>query len=354
MHGLKSLICVLLLVVGTFGCQQPTKPAPPCPVPWPVPVNVPAPKPRPVVKVELVMFHAEWCHPCRESMPTVERLEAAGLKVTKYNIDEHPALAQQYGITAVPTFILLRNGKEEFRTNSVQEVVERMPITMVDFENALAENITARSLTTCSRWAQYRRKMGGDFSGDYSWLHHPWVKEMHDSWTPYTWIMKGAQLGVTEVAINRALYTIDRMKRDVLYLMPTQGAASDFSKSRLGPALDLSPYLKSVFTDTNAVNLKRAGNNCMYIRGTRGRDSLLSIPVSELIFDECDRMDKEQVAKALERLSGQLHKHVWGISTPTVPEHGILCPPTSIFTWQSMTCTQFSFRACRPTTRRRL
>ena len=94
---------------------------------------------------------------------------------------------------------------------------------------------------------------------------------MHDSWSPYTYVMKGAQLGVTEAAINRALYTIDRVKRDVLYVMPTATAASDFSKSRFGPALDMSPYLKVIFTDTNAINLKRAGNNCLYLRGQAAR-----------------------------------------------------------------------------------
>lgn len=50
--------------------------------------------------------------------------------------------------------------------------------------------------------------MGGDFPGPYSDKYHPWVREMHDSWAPFNWAMKGAQLGVTEVAINRALYTI--------------------------------------------------------------------------------------------------------------------------------------------------
>ncbi len=87
--------------------------------------------------------------------------------------------------------------------------------------------------------------------------------------------------------------------------------------------MDGSSYLKSIFTDTNAVNLKRAGANCLYIRGSRGKSNLKSIPVSELILDEVDEMDQEQIWLALERLSGQLHKHVWGISTPTVPDHGI-------------------------------
>ena len=157
---------------------------------------------------------------------------------------------------------------------------------------AIANGLTTHTLTSCSRWATHRRIMGEPFPGPYSWKYHPWVKELHDSWAPFTYVMKAAQLGVTEAAINRALYTIDKLKRDVLYVLPTTLNASDFSKSRFGAALDSSPYLKSIFTDTNAVNLKRAGANCLYIRGSRGKSNLKSIPVSELILDEVDEMDQ--------------------------------------------------------------
>ena len=187
----------------------------------------------------------------------------------------------------------------------------------------IAEGLRDRTLTSCSRWAANRRVMGGDFAGNYSWKHHPWVRELHDSWAPFNVAMKGAQLGVTEVAINRALYIIDRMKRDVLYVLPTTLTASDFSKTRFGGALSLSPYLKNLFTDTNSVGLKQAGANALYIRGSRGESNLVSIPVSELILDEVDRMQQKTITLALERLSGQLQKHVWAISTPTIPEFGI-------------------------------
>ncbi len=188
------------------------------------------------------------------------------------------------------------------------------------------DDLTNGSLLSCYRWATRRRRMGGDLAskdGFYSAKYHPWVVEMHNSWAPYNYAMKGAQLGVTETAINRALYIIDKMKRNVLYLLPTSLTASDFSKARFGGALALSPYLKSMFTDTNSVNLKQAGQNTLYIRGSRGDSNLISIDVSELIFDEVDRMEEPKVLLALERLSGQLHKHVWGISTPTIPEFGI-------------------------------
>jgi hypothetical protein len=135
--------------------------------------------------------------------------------------------------------------------------------------------------------------------------------------------MKGAQLGVTEVAINRAFFVLDILKRDVLYVLPTALNAGDFSKARFGPALSLSPYLQALFTDTNTVNLKRTATNTLYIRGSRGDSNLKSVPVSELILDELDEMDLKQVELAVTRLDGSLIKHVLGISTPTIPNKGI-------------------------------
>jgi len=165
--------------------------------------------------------------------------------------------------------------------------------------------------------------MGEPFPGNYSWKWHPWVRDMLDSQASFNYAMKAAQLGVTECGINRALYVIDQLKRDVLYVLPTSLNATDFSKARFSVARQLSPYLKSLFTDTNTVSLKQAGSNTLYIRGSRGDSNLKSIPVSELILDEVDEMDQKQIWLALERLSGQMRKTVWGISTPTIPNFGI-------------------------------
>lgn len=165
--------------------------------------------------------------------------------------------------------------------------------------------------------------MGGDFPGPYGTKYHPWAEEMHDTTATFNYAMKGAQLGVTEVAINLALYQVIQRGRDVLYVLPTAINAGDFSKSRFKPALDNSPQIAAAFTDTNTVNLKQAGSTNLYIRGSRGDSNLKSIPASRLILDELDEMDQKQIWLALERLSGQLEKQVWGVSTPTIPNFGI-------------------------------
>src|SRR5690606_25688013 len=75
--------------------------------------------------------------------------------------------------------------------------------------------------------------------------------------------------------------------------------------------------------DTNTVGLKQAGNTNLYIRGSRGESNLVSIPASVLMLDEVDRMDQEKIWLAFERLSGQINKETWAISTPTLPNYGI-------------------------------
>jgi hypothetical protein len=165
--------------------------------------------------------------------------------------------------------------------------------------------------------------MGEPFSGPYSFKYHPWCKEVHDSVASFCTVMKAAQMGMTEVAINVAFHTVDVKKRDVLYVLPTALNAGDFSKSRFNTALLYSPYLKDLFTDTNTVGLKQAGGVNLYIRGSRGDSNLKSIPVSVLVLDEADEMDQRAIWLALERLSGQLHKFVFSLSTPTIPNFGI-------------------------------
>jgi hypothetical protein len=167
--------------------------------------------------------------------------------------------------------------------------------------------------------------MGEPFPGPYSFKYHPWCREVHDTSAGFNTIMKAAQMGLTEVAINVAFHTVDVKKRDVLYVLPTEKNAGDFSKSRFNTALAYSPYLKDLFTDTNTIGLKMAGGVSLYIRGSRGDSNLKSLPASVVILDEMDEMDLHAVWLALERLSGQLseNRFVFSLSTPTIPKKGV-------------------------------
>ena len=68
--------------------------------------------------VTLVDFWAEWCGPCRMIAPVLEELsgEYTGkASVGKVNVDEAPGLAEQFGVSSIPTLIVFKDGAEVTR-----------------------------------------------------------------------------------------------------------------------------------------------------------------------------------------------------------------------------------------------
>jgi thioredoxin 1 len=65
----------------------------------------------------LVDFWAPWCGPCRVVAPVLEEIagERQDVRVVKLNVDDNQQTAAQFGIMAIPTMILFRNGQEAKR-----------------------------------------------------------------------------------------------------------------------------------------------------------------------------------------------------------------------------------------------
>jgi len=62
----------------------------------------------------LVDFWAEWCGPCKMVAPILDELaeEYDGrVRIGKVNVDEHQALAAQYGIQSIPTLLFFKRGQ---------------------------------------------------------------------------------------------------------------------------------------------------------------------------------------------------------------------------------------------------
>ena len=63
----------------------------------------------------LVDFFATWCGPCKMLSPVLEQVaeENPDLTVLKIDVDEVGELAARYGVQAIPTLILFKNGERK-------------------------------------------------------------------------------------------------------------------------------------------------------------------------------------------------------------------------------------------------
>jgi thioredoxin len=60
----------------------------------------------------LVDFYADWCGPCQRLAPILEDLagETSTARIVKVNVDQNPELAAAYGISAIPSLKVFKNG----------------------------------------------------------------------------------------------------------------------------------------------------------------------------------------------------------------------------------------------------
>lgn len=80
-----------------------------------------------MAKVTLVDYWAVWCGPCKIMDPIIDELEKElgdKLEVQRVNVDEEPEKASIAGVMSIPTYVILRDGKEVTRKIGVTPKAE--------------------------------------------------------------------------------------------------------------------------------------------------------------------------------------------------------------------------------------
>lgn len=111
---MSRLLLAVVLMLSVAGCSiQFGSPLAPAPV-------KPSPKAQPTVQV--LDFTATWCKPCQVNAPKIDAIEREGVSIIRYDFDQHVDLVAKYAVNSVPTYIVMKNGREYKRTGDPDEL----------------------------------------------------------------------------------------------------------------------------------------------------------------------------------------------------------------------------------------
>jgi thioredoxin 1 len=78
-------------------------------------------------KTVLVDFYAEWCGPCKMMQPILQELSSMvsdDVRIIKIDVDKNQKAAGAFQVRGVPTLIIFKNGKPQWRQSGVLQAQE--------------------------------------------------------------------------------------------------------------------------------------------------------------------------------------------------------------------------------------
>lgn len=172
-------------------------------------------------------------------------------------------------------------------------------------------------------------------AGRWSTSRTPYLREIMEALSPSSRmervvLMKGAQLGGSEVGLNWMGYMVQCAPGPMLMVQPTVEMAKRFSKQRVAPLVEACPELSARIKDPrsrdsgNTMLMKEFPGGVLAITGANSAVGLRSMPVRYLFLDEVDSypgdVDNEgdPVSLAIQRTATFTNRRIFLVSTPTI------------------------------------
>jgi hypothetical protein len=201
------------------------------------------------------------------------------------------------------------------------------PELEVYLERLRMQAYDARDFSGIPKWLSNHTTDPMDPSRPWTFHEHEYQPEILADTTPDIAMQKCSQVGASEIWVRMMLAMMAISKKiTIIYILPTTALSKRFAQGRINPVLDDSKTLKAMIDkDLNNNEQKRLGRSLLYISGTFGKVSAISVPAQALFRDEVDFCNQRVLTTFDSRLGHS--KEGDGLkrsfSTPTVFKYGI-------------------------------
>lgn len=210
--------------------------------------------------------------------------------------------------------------------------------SLEDFDGgAIGKNIMAQlhssvfgasDFTQISNWLVENTKHPKYPKRPFTFFEHEYQIDILNSTAHEEFYQKCSQVGASELFVRMKMAMLGISEAiTIIYVLPTAKFAIRFCKGRIDPVIAGSDSLKALLNkDVDSSEMKQFGHSFLYIAGSYGQSSAISIPADVLFWDEIDFCDQQNLTTYRSRMGHVKEEDLWfirGFSTPTVFDYGV-------------------------------
>lgn len=153
--------------------------------------------------------------------------------------------------------------------------------------------------------------------------NHKFMYEPYNDLSPFQVILKAPQVGATTKDIIKSFWVANKMRKDIIYTLPTQGDVNEMAGGKVNRIVAQNPILRRWVKDHDSVEQKAVGNNLIYYRGTFTNRQAMMVSSDLNIHDEVDASDPSVITQYETRLQAKSEGWRWYFSHPTIAGFGV-------------------------------
>ena len=186
----------------------------------------------------------------------------------------------------------------------------------------------AQDFSQLSRWLEQNTKHPMRPKENWTFAEHEYQIDILNSTWHEEFYQKCSQVGASELFVRMKLAMLGISEAlTVIYVLPTSKFAMRFCKGRIDPVIELSAALKALRNkDVDSSEMKQFGHSFLYITGSFGQSTAISVPAQALFWDEMDFCNQKNLTTFRSRMGHVKEDDLWfvrGFSTPTVYDYGV-------------------------------